>query len=159
MKKLLCILISLFTILTGLLPNFIVYAEDISSANSSDGSYTWNIPLDQDYYENTIYDENGEPVTLTVTSTPSITRVSNGTKQISYSSTNLNMSYVINISNNKITNAYDPQYSTAYTVLHSNLSFKSTEATMSLTIYQLFSQITHSLTASIKSSQLVTTFK
>ena len=68
--------------------------------------------LHDEYQEKTLYDENGVPVTLSVTRTSSNSRaLSNGEYTIRGSKIGLSMSYQTSISNQKMTRVYDGEYS------------------------------------------------
>lgn len=101
MKKL-KLLLSLLVMFTSL--GFVtVKAEDTTTE-----AITAEFSLDDDYQEVTVYDIDGEPITISVTKTTPMTRaVSNGSYVISSNNIIYNMSFTIDVVSQKITKAYD----------------------------------------------------
>jgi len=116
---------------------------------------TFEFDLDSSYQSRQFYDNEGNLVTISI----SRTRSSSNERIISYTSIKLSMSYKILIDNNRITNAYDPSYSTSYwDVTSSNLSVDSSaQATYTLTCKKLLLTTTKWLRANIENGSLVIT--
>ena len=101
----------IFTLLMAMVLSFTpVHASAETEAPSTPVTAVFN--LHDEYQEKTLYDENGVPVTLSVTRTSSNSRaLSNGEYTIRGSKIGLSMSYQTSISNQKMTRVYDGEYS------------------------------------------------
>lgn len=101
----------IFTLLMAMVLSFTpVHASTETEASSTPVTAVFN--LHDEYQEKTLYDENGVPVTLSVTRTSSNSRaLSNGEYTIRGSKIGLSMSYQTSISNQKMTRVYDGEYS------------------------------------------------
>ena len=103
--------IFIFTLLMAMILSFTpVHASTETEAPSVATSAVFN--LYDTYQEQTLYDENGVPVTLSVTRTPSNSRaLANGEYTIKGSSLGVSMAYQTSISNQKMTRVYGGEYS------------------------------------------------
>ena len=80
--------------------------------------------IDKNYQEYTFTDDNGSETKISIRSINSVS----GERYISASNAQISMSYTIWLSNNNITDAYDPYVSSSFwTVFYQNLSVNSTK--------------------------------
>lgn len=109
-----------------------------------------------------VYDKNDVPVTLSVSRTPSFGRtLSNGQYVVRADKNNIQMSYKVHISNQKMTDVSDGYYNISFSIV-TNSTLKlvnSTYSTYTVSGYHLSGSFTHILSASISNGQLVTFFK
>ena len=148
----------ILTLMTALLLSFTpIDASDTSDASSP---VTAIFNLSDDYQEQTLYDETGIPVTLTVTHTPSNSRtLTNGEYTIRASKLGLSMSYQTSISNQKMTKVYNGQYSFILTTVTDNRLVLSSPIYSYYTVSgsNPFGKFTHTLSAKISNGNLITT--
>jgi hypothetical protein len=117
--------------------------------------------MDEGHQVQQYYDESGNIVTITVDSSPSLTRsVASGERTISFTSSLENVSYKIYISGNSIISAYNGHYSVwGYTVSNAVLSIdSSTQASFLLYCSALVSSFIKSLQANISGDSIIVSF-
>lgn len=157
MKKMLfCITAALFTLFATVQP---VKAQENPDLSSDPGVYVFT--MDEGHQVQQYYDDSGNIVTITVDSSPSLTRsVASGERTISFTSSLENVSYKIYISGNSIISAYDGHYSVwGYTVSNAVLSIdSSTQASFLLYCSALVSSFIKSLQANISGDSIIVSF-
>lgn len=150
----------IFTLLMAMVLSFTpVHASAETEVPSTPVTAVFN--LHDEYQEKTLYDENGVPVTLSVTHTPSNSRaLSNGEYTIKGSEPGVSMSYQTSISNQKMTRVYNGQYNFVFTTVTDERLILASPVYSYYTVSGTnpFGKFTHTLTARITNGNLITSF-
>ncbi len=146
-------LLSIMIILSCLFSSFPVHAENTSTNNTENNSYTWYFSLDSQNQKATFHGQDGNEITLYVSSGVS------GEKLIKASSIRLTAQFCIYTTNDIIVSAYNKSYnSNYYTVLSDFLSVTSqSEARYTLTCKKNLITCTKYLKVQIQNSSLIVT--
>ena len=150
----------IFTLSMAMVLSFIpVHASLETEASSTPVTAVFN--LRDEHQEKTIYDENGVPITFTVTRTPSNSRaLTNGEYTIKGSEPGVSMSYQTSISNQKMTRVYNGQYNFVFTTVTDVRLILASPVYSYYTVSGTnpFGKFTHTLTARITNGNLITSF-
>ena len=145
-----------------ILPAKASYSETDFLLQEDQDKVTAVFNLTDEQQSKTVYDKNGVPVTLSVSRTPFFGRtLSNGQYVVRTDKNNIQISYKVHISNQKMTDVADGYYNISFSIV-TNSTLKlvnSTYSTYTISGYDLSGSFTHILSASISNGQLVTSFK
>ena len=136
----------------------------INASDSSDASsvVTAVFNLQDDHQEQTLYDENGIPVTLTVTRTsPSTRSLTNGQYTIKGSEPGVTMSYQTKIENQKMISVYNGNYNFILSTITDNRLVLQSPTYSYYTVIgkNILGNFTHTLSARISNVKLITSFQ
>lgn len=149
----------IFTLLMAMVLSFTpVHASAETEAPSTPVTAEFN--LHDAYQEETLYDKNGVPVTLSVTHTPSHEKVlTNNEYTIKASKIGFSMSYQVSIINQNMTRVYNGQYSFVFSTITENRLVLASPVHSYYTVSGTnpFGKFTHTLTARISNGNLITT--